>query len=281
MKTLVTHISVDLDAVTSSWLVKRFLPGWDEADIKHVSAGTTLNDQEPDTNADIMHVDTGMGQFDHHQLEDKKKEFSATKRVFDFLKDQGHLKQNDVEALSRIASFVTQIDHFGEVHFPDPMADRYDFLLSQIIDGMKINRMKDADIVDVAFKSLDGIFLIIRQKIAAQEEIKKGYIFSSKWGKSIAMETKNEEAVKVALKSGFNVVIKRDPNAGFLRIKTTPTPDIDLTAVYDAVKQKDPKAYWYLHASKNMLLNGSSKRPDVVASSLTLPQVIEIMRSIS
>lgn len=281
MKTIVTHISVDLDAVTSTWLIKRYLPGWQDAEIKHVSAGKTLEDKDPDADADIIHTDTGMGKFDHHQLNDPKKEFSATKRVFDFLKDEGHLKQNDAQALSRIADFVTLIDHFGEVNFPNPTDDKYDFLLPQIIDGMKIHRYSDSEIIDAVYKSLDGIFLIIRQKIAAEEEIKKGYIFESKWGKAIAMETNNEEAMKIALKMGYRVVIKKSGDRGFVRIKTMPTTEIDLTPVYEKVKEKDPKAYWFLHASKNMLLNGSNKRPDIVPSNLTLPQVIEIIRSIN
>lgn len=281
MKTLVTHISVDQDAVASAWLAKRYMPEFADAEIKFVSAGKTLDDKKPDEDPDIIHVDTGLGQFDHHQLDDPTQQFSATERVFNYLKAEGHLKQHDVEPLQRMTDHITQIDHFKEVFYPDPTADRYDFMLRQIIDGMKINRMKDEDIVEVVFKCLDGIFLVIRQKIAAEGEINKGYIFESMWGKTIAMDTKNEEAIKHALKSGYMLVLKREPDHGHIRIKSRPVPDIDLTPVYEILKTRDPKATWYLHPSKHMLLNGSSKRPDSVASSLALPQVIEIIRSIS
>lgn len=281
MKTIVTHISVDQDAVASAWLVKRYMPEFADAEIMFVSAGKTLDDKKPDEDPDVIHVDTGLGRFDHHQLTDPTQRFSATERVLTYLKNEGHLRQHDVEALQRMTDHITQIDHFKEVFYPDPTADRYDFMLRQIIDGMKINRMKDEDIVKLVFKCLDAIFLVIRQKIAAEGEISKGYIFESKWGKTIAMDTKNEEALKHALKSGYRVVIKRDPNSGHFRIKSLPVKEIDLTLVYEILLTKDPKATWYLHGSKHMLLNGSSKRPDSIASSLSLPQVIEIIRSIN
>jgi hypothetical protein len=281
MKTIVTHISVDLEAVTSTWLVKRYMPGFAGAEVKHVSAGKTLNDMKPDEDPDIVHVDTGMGQFDHHQLSDPEKRFSATRRVFDHLKAQGNLKQHEVPALEAMVSHVTSIDHFGELYFPEPQHIRYNFGLDQIFDGFKANRMEDAETLEIGFKSLDAILLIVRQKINAEDDIKKGYIFDTKWGKAIAMDTKNEEAVKQALKAGYKLVIRRNPDYGHIRIKSWPVTDIDLTPVHDAIVKKDPKATWYLHSSKNMLLNGSNKRPDSVASSLALPQVIEIIRSIT
>lgn len=281
MKTIVTHISVDQDAVASSWLVARYMPGFADAQVVHVSAGKTLNDQKPDADPDIIHVDTGLGQFDHHQLSDPQKEFSATRRVFDYLKARGHLKQHEVPALEAMVTYITAIDHFGELYFPEPQHIRYNFNLDQIFDGFKINRVEDHEVLKIGFQCLDAILVVIKQKLLAEEDIKKGYIFETKWGRAIAMETKNEEAVKQALKAGYKVVIRRNPDYGHIRIKSWPVTEIDLSPVHDAIVKKDPRATWYLHPSKNMLLNGSNKRPDSVASSLGLPQVIEIMRSIN
>jgi hypothetical protein len=42
MRRIITHKSSDLDAVTSVWLLKRFLPGWEEAEIAFVNAGEKL-----------------------------------------------------------------------------------------------------------------------------------------------------------------------------------------------------------------------------------------------
>ena len=43
MKIIVTHAAPDLDAVTSVWLIKRFLQGWNEAEVRFVPAGQRLN----------------------------------------------------------------------------------------------------------------------------------------------------------------------------------------------------------------------------------------------
>jgi hypothetical protein len=50
MKTIVTHMSVDLDAVTSAWLVRKYFPGWQEAQFAFVPIEQTLNNLPPDTN---------------------------------------------------------------------------------------------------------------------------------------------------------------------------------------------------------------------------------------
>ena len=46
-------------------------PGWDKAEVKFVPAGKTLNSNPPDVDPEIIHVDTGLGKFDHHTTGDK------------------------------------------------------------------------------------------------------------------------------------------------------------------------------------------------------------------
>ncbi|HLD24715.1 MAG TPA: hypothetical protein VJB96_02245 [Patescibacteria group bacterium] len=47
MKTIVTHIGPDLDVITSTWLVKTFFPGWEEAEVAFVPAGTNARPAYP------------------------------------------------------------------------------------------------------------------------------------------------------------------------------------------------------------------------------------------
>ncbi|MFN4213065.1 MAG: chromate resistance protein ChrB domain-containing protein, partial [Microgenomates group bacterium] len=129
MKYIVTHLSADLDSITSCWLIKRFLPGWKKAKIILVPAGSTLNNKPADDNPEVIHVDTGLGRFDHHQTD----EFTcATKKVFEYLQEKKYLKKNQIKPLERIVEFVNLIDHFQEVYFPQAENDRYDFSLHQI-----------------------------------------------------------------------------------------------------------------------------------------------------
>ena len=277
MKTIVTHCSVDLDAITSIWLIKRFLPEWKDAELKFVSAGSTLNDEPADANKEIIHVDTGMGKFDHHQNDNNT---CATKLVFEFLKENFSLDHKNIKALERMVSFVNDVDHFQEVYYPEPCDDRYEFLLSQIIETLKSVLKGNDEVVGAVFPMLDAELQLFKNKIRAEHEIKKGFVFHTKWGKAIAMETKNEESLKLAQKSGFTVAVRKDPERGFLRIKSLPKKNIDLTPVYEKLKHLDKKATWFLHASKNMLLNGSAKNPKAIPTIVNLKSAIEILKKI-
>src|SRR3989338_10733789 len=129
MKTVVTHIAPDVDAITSVWILKRFLPGWEDAEVKFVPAGKTLNNDIVDSDSDILHVDTGMGILDHHQTDE---DTCAAKRCLEHIKKVKSTKLKvhkveDNEALERMVEVVNDIDHFKEVYYPNPMADYYDF----------------------------------------------------------------------------------------------------------------------------------------------------------
>lgn len=278
MKTIVAHMSVDLDAISSAWLLKKYRPGWEDAQLKFVPAGSTLDNKPVDENPDIAHVDTGLGMFDHHQIADRN--LCAAKRVFDFLVKEKHLKSHDLEPLSRMVDFVVQIDNFRELFFPNPTSDVYEFSLHQIIEGLKGVIADDQERCELGFKLLDGVLQIFKNKIRAEEEVQQGLIFRSHWGKSLGIETRNEEALRFALLSGYELVARKDPERGNVRIKSKPGEKIDLTPIYDKLKEADPKATWFLHISKNILLNGSYKNPNSIPSTLSLQKVIEIIKKI-
>lgn len=279
MKTIVTHISVDLDAAASVWLIKKYLPQWIDAELKFVPAGTTLDNLQPDINPDIIHVDTGLGQFDHHHIEDRN--LCAAKLVLSFLYSTHHISDKDYEALERMMKFVILDDNFADVYLPNPDDDVYDFALHRIVDGLKRSLKEDVERCDVIFKMLDACLMVFKMKIRAEDEITKGYSFTSKYGKSLALDSENESVIKLALKKGYEFVLLFYSNDNTYRIKTLPSKKYNLSPLYEAIKKQDGKATWFLHISKNMLLNGSSKRPDSVPSSLPLKSVIEIIKNLT
>ncbi len=277
MKTIVTHISPDLDAVSSIWLIRRFLKGWEDAEIKLVPAGTTLDNKNPDSNKNIMHVDTGFGKFDHHQND----EFTcAAKKVFLFVKDNAEIKPNIVEALDRMTDVIVDIDHFQEVFLDCPDKDIHDFLITSALEGMRIKYQDTNILVDTAELILDGILQSFCNKLSAEKEIKNGLIFNSIWGKTLAIQTDNEEVVRLAQKKGFQMVIRKNKKNGYLRVKTLPLKKLNLKKLYEILKEKDKKAFWFFHPSGNMLLNGSAKNPNTVATTLKLEEVVKIVKNI-
>lgn len=275
MKTIVTHIGPDLDAMTSIWLVKTRIAGWEEAALAFVPAGKTLDGMDPDGSPDVMHVDTGFGRFDHHQTDE---DTCAALRVYSFIKSQNGADP----VLERMLAVVNDIDHFREVYFPNPTADFYNISLVSIIDGWRLLYGDNPDkIVALTMEALDGVYIMMRNKVWAEGEIaKNGREFHTKWGKGLAVETVNDEVVHQGQKMGYALVVRRDPKKAYLRIKALPKPEIDLSALYEELKKEDPQATWFLHASHHMILNGSAKNPDMKPSTKSLDEILAIIASV-
>jgi len=277
MKTIVTHFSPDLDAITSCWLIKKFFPGWQNAAIKFVPAGLTYENKPVDLNPEIIHVDTGLGKFDHHQSNDKT---CSAEKILNYLKKNNLIKIKLIKPLNILVDFVIEDDHFLEVYYPEPESDRYDFLINNLIDGLKNTLGDDNKLVEFIFTALDGVLDKLKKKETAQEELKKGFIFQSYLGKSFVIESANDEVLRLAQKVGYQLVARKDPKYGNIRIKSPPNPKLDLTPIYNKILKIDSKGSWFLHSSKHMLLNGSPKRPDQIPSPLTIPKLIEIIKSV-
>lgn len=296
MKIIVTHKSPDMDALTSVWLIKRFLQGWQDAKIYFVSAGSKLKGNYEEMgetveklNGDkVIHVDTGLGPLDHHQTSNRT--ISAASLTLDFvlksLKDKDSMNETRIEALTRMVKVVVVNDHFEEVFLKDATADYHEFELQGILEGFDFQYPKEEEkYIDLVFKILDALRHNFENRVWAEKEIKeKSKEFETKFGKCMGIETINDSCLKLAQKMGYQIVIRKDPFNGKVRIKARPekiqeSQGIDLTAVYEKLKVMDPEASWYLHVSKKMLLNGSAKNPDSKASTLTLDQVIEVLKN--
>ena len=300
MRRIVTHKSCDIDAISSTWLLKRFYPNWDGAEIVFVNAGEGLpghsqaeagseNAIEILDGVETIHVDTGMGALDHHQTSDSNTCGASLTLDFILKNPESNLHKHEIklEAVRRIIDLVVDDDHFQEIYYPDANHDIYEFGVVSIIQGYKLNHQKDDEsLVNFIFEILGAILQNLEKKIWAEREIKeKGIEFESKWGKAMAVETINDEVLKLSQMMGYHLAVRKDPNEGFVRIKAVPDKrntealGIDLTEAYDKLKEMDPESTWFLHVSKRMLLNGSSKNPTMQGTKLTLDQVIEVLKA--
>lgn len=276
-KTIVTHINPDLDAITAAWLLTRF--GGDEfrdSKFSFVPAGDRLNDEDQN----LVHVDTGLGRLDHHQEERGQEDTCAAKLVYEWLVSEGRIKES--EALQRLVAVVNQLDHFQNYFWDDPLNDRYQFLLGSVLNGLRHgNHLKsDQELMQFGLQCLDGILVALKIKVAAEEDLSEGIEFESVWGKTLAIESKNDEVIKIALKKGFKLVVRKDPDLGIVRIKSAPLKKIDLSDLYELLKKKDAEASWYFHPSGHMILNGTIRNPNMKASKLALDELIDAVKEI-
>ena len=272
-KTLVTHIFPDLDAITSLWLFDRYDDDFESANLQFVPAGSTFEGKAVYSDPDIVHVDTGLGRFDHHHTD---KRICAAKLIFEHLLTSKKIKSKDVPALKRLTELVVQIDQFEDFFWPEAANDRYDLGINQILDHLKLSgRLNDKELVYQGFSLLDALLAGLKFKVKAEEEIKAGIEFTSPWGKSLGVETRISAINKLAQKLGFALVVRKEPGTGFVSLKSQPKPELDLTSAYEALKKADPKADWYFHPSKHIILNGSRHNLKVKPSNLSLKEVIK------
>ncbi len=310
MKIIVTHDSPDLDAITSVWLIKKFLPGWENAEVRFVPAGERFGDIkyqksnikdkiEKIGEDEFIHVDTGLGLLDHHQTASDK--VCAASLTWDFVKTNSSEFSSDsqkvrdkIEAISRMVKVVVDIDHFKEVFWEDATSDYHEFSLTSILDGLKFQKPNsNLYYVEFIFSCLDAILHVFENRIWAEREIREsGIKFKTRFGEGIGFETINDTVIKLAQKMGYVVVVRKDPRKGYVRVKARPSHyqisniknqkynEIDLTLAYEKLKKMDPDATWFLHISKKMLLNGSVKNPKMRPTRLSLSDIIEVLKSV-
>jgi hypothetical protein len=283
VKLLVTHENPDMDAIGACWLFTRYGGSeFDGVEYYFVHAGDvidrdTLQAKEL-TEHEVIHVDTGLGPFDHHQPDNTARD-SATLRVYDFLvKKKPDLAED--EALKRLVGFVNETDHFAAYHWPEPDKDRYVFMLEEVLAGLRSSEhYTDREVMSLGMLCFDGAYTAMKIKVRAEEDLRvKGQEFESVWGKGLFIENKNDEVIKLAQKRGYVVVVRKDETTGAIRIKTAPDPEMNLQFVYEKIKQMDQDGTWYYHPSGHMLLNGSRKNQGQVPTKLSLEEVVELVK---
>ena len=299
LKRIVTHTSPDMDAITSVWFIKRYLPGWENAELRFVPAGQRLGNLTEEkaqqltdpieiiAGNEVIHVDTGHGPLDHHQTADQ--DVCAASLTFEYVKKnltKNSIVAEKIEALERIAKFVIDVDHFKEIFRKDPLANYQNFSIVEILDGLKYQHPND-DKYYIEFISLclDALVHDLENLIWAEKEIKeKAVYFDTKWGKGLGIETINDTVIKLGQLMGYVIVVRRDPRKGYVRIKTQPDEKgkkrIDLTLTCEKLKKMDPNATWFLHVSKKMLLNGTPKNPKMKPTKLSLNDIIGLLKEL-
>jgi hypothetical protein len=283
-KLLVTHHAPDLDAVGAVWMLKRFdAQHYADAKIAFVNPGETISLEEAEKFGnqlhEVTHVDTGLGEFDHHGPNQGYLFICATSLTYDHCcKVHPELKQD--RALAELVNFVTQIDHFKEIDWPDAGNLRYNFMIHELISGLEhLEFHNDDSQMQFGMTCLDSAYAKLTQKLKAVETIENDKIeFELPFGKAFGVETSNDDVIKTGQKMGYHLVVRKDPKLGNIRIKMRPDTPADLNTLYQKIKHVDQKGTWFNHPNGKMLINGSQKHRSQKASPLSLDEVIALIK---
>ncbi len=281
---IITHHAPDLDAIGAVWMLKRFnKQDYGSAKVAFVNPGDQLSEkraQELDTNLhQVTHVDTGLGRFDHHQPDRAKEQICATKLCYQHA-CQIHPELKQDLPLKEIVEYINQIDHFLEIHWPESEHVRYVFMLHELIRGHELNnKHTDHTQLEYGLECLDNAYLAMTETIKANQLIEdKGHNFQVGQYACLGIETVNDDTIKQAQKQGYNLVVRKDPKRGHIRIKVRPDSDLVLKSVYKKIKEEDKEGSWFYHGSGKMLLNGSASHRKQKPSPLSLTEIIKIIK---
>lgn len=262
-KLLVTHINPHLDDITALWLFKRFVPEFQEAEIKFISQ-TEKTVSDPN----VIHLGVGRGQFDEHRgLPDE----CTTSLVWKWIKKNNFAPKEEATQ----AALEELVEHVRQEDTGHLKTDVYD--LDSIISGANILFRDSSKTSELVFSIIDSLLISSKNQVQLKKDWEKRIEFETKWGKGAALITKSSLG-SFAYKQGFVLIVAIHPSTNWHSIKADANSSIDLTPIYEKLKQIDPEAYWYFHQSKKMLINGSDVAPNVKISKLTLQDMINVLK---
>lgn len=268
MTVIVSHIWPDLDSIASVWLLKRF-GGYADAELAFIPTGTTLDGKPADSDPDVIHVDTGRGRFDHHQEEVHGHHVCSAKLVLRSVKPEGDC------ALERVIEYVTQHDN-GLI---EPWLDNDRWGWGGLMRGLNLHSPDDPrKVMDAMLPIMDGWYAWARELEEVDRQIENRLEFDTPWGKGAAFEGDLGGIRGYSFRRGAVIFVRRTTQ-GWIGIEGRVRENIDLTPVYRHLREIEPDADWFLHASKRLLLCGSWKSPAIRPSSLSLLEVMEILKN--
>lgn len=261
---IVGHLAPDLDCLVAMWILVRYTSA-SAAKLIFVPAGSTLNNLPPDSDPQVVHVDTGGGRFDHHQFSDRS--LSAAELVRRAIAPEDSV-------LQRLVNQVTQIDHADVRTGTQPVF----FNINDLISGYNaLFPNHPHHVAQAMMPNLDAWYEHEARQIRLERAFAHRLEFQTRWGLGIAMQSDDGASGKLAYRRGAVLYAYRD-GRGYMGIAAQSRSQVDLEPVYHDLKQVDAAADWYLHPNHRLLLCGTSKAPPRQPSQLSLEELVNVIK---
>lgn len=215
-------------------------------------------------------IGVGRGKFDEHKGDVEE---SAASLVWKEVrrKVQASVRRS---ALDRLVAWVREEDR--GMH--DNLPERTISIPSLLRAYYEAHGKSSAKLAKFGFDILDAMLWNYEQEVQLEQDWKKRRDFASQWGKATALTSTVADADLYAYARGYVLVVLANPSNGYRAFRAPAWSRVDLTAVYRRVIKEEPRASWYLHHSKKLLLAGSDVAPDARPSKLTLQKMISYVR---
>lgn len=282
MKKIITHLSPHLDEIVAIWLIKNLDPEWRDATVSFKATnpqGGEVDLEAVDKDPDVIYLGLGRSKYDEHKLGKAAAALDcAATLVWKDLKIRGLAPKDEtkVAAIEKLLEFILKEDTGAlksEEHW------LIDFSIDALWNGFSQYNRGDSDKkLSYGLPLIDYMVTSLANIATAEKVVDGAAKFETKWGPGVAIESESGATGPVAYRQGFVIIAGINPKLGYRRLTGKTGSEVDLTEAYEKIKKIDPDSDWYLHQSKRMLLSGSHSAPNVKISSLSLEQLINLVK---
>lgn len=281
---IVTHVSPDIDAIASCWLLQRF-GGLDDEAIAFVNTGSP----DPAILAEAQSVvDTGRVydpkrlRFDHHHLPGVlANEQCAAAMVYDALCEV----RSDLGYLAPLVALVNS----GDTGRQDNGADWSRSLgIHALLSAQKARRLSDADLLAFGYSLLDLLAERLQGRQEAARALETAMVYRSADGLVWALDGAPQGATWAAFEAGARLVVFHSPGeettaVGVQRAGEWQEPHCGTLVLAAMERPTDAEtraelATWFRHNAGFFSGRGTAKAPDprpLAASFVGLAQAID------
>lgn len=268
-KRIVTHPRPHVDDIAGVWLLRRYLPECGGTKVAFVSS----SESDPGKLGEYW-VGVGRGRFDEHKGD--LGESAATLVLRFVLERRTDLEGAERTALDRLMVWVRDED-MG-LHDKDP--DREFGIMSVLRSHYDRHGRDSKELLDFGLELVEDVFMSLLNSERLARDWARRVEFESPWGPAVGLETSAYGADDYAYTHGFELLALVNPEKGFRHYRASARSEVDLTEAYMTLERLDPKADWFLHHSKKLLLSGSDVAPDSRKSKLSLRDLIRVLQPI-
>lgn len=273
--TIITHTKPHLDEIMAIWLIRRYFAGFSRARVKFISAENGGADKiNPDQDPKTLYIGVGRGKFDEHRGLVANCASSLVWRNIKRNKKKEERRKIEIMAVDRLVEYVLREDTGKLVE----MTDRT-FSVQNILWGYYDNHKKSSEkMIEFGQTIIDSLFLQQLTLADLEQTWKKKKIFQTKWGKAVALEADEKGLSGLAFQKGYELIIGVNPKNGYHGFRAKAQGKVDLTEIYQKIKEIESEADWFLHQSKKLLLCGGDVAPKARKSKLNLEEMISLVR---
>ena len=246
-KIIVLHLKPHMDDVVGAWLLCRY---GDFAGCQFQFISVKKPVLNPDADHSRVYVGVGLSRYDEHT---GKMGQTAATLVWNDIKKSLVVTTVRYKALERLVDWTKKED-LGLLK----SSQWHDFSVSAIFSGAStlFNEVTNEQYIQATFFILDSLVAYYENEALLEIDWHARVEFSSSWGKGIALLTKAKGLDGFAYQKGFILTVSINPMDNSCSIKAAAESDIDLTTVFNRLKDQYSNRDWFLHHSKKMIITG-------------------------